>query len=199
MRRTIVTCLGLLLASLVAVGCGQFGKTYTGSSAKPSNTETTPSITDKQFTAAERKEAGCGEIEDLPDLGNDHVDTPVKYTENPPASDNHNPVPLDWGVYDDEQKTERWVHNLEHGHVVVLHKGLSKSEVGEIKAARDKSPYHLLIIPRKANPKDGVYIMAWRHRLYCKDFSEAALEEMRELYLDQGPELLTNDPMAEEK
>ncbi len=47
----------------------------------------------------------------------DHV-----YVNNPPASGPHYPVWASYGVHDEEPPLERgqWVHNLEHGGIVVL-------------------------------------------------------------------------------
>ncbi len=67
----------------------------------------------------------CGPGIDSP--GNDgqiHViePTPVSYAHNPPASGNHWPLwDTSWGTYPTPLPRERWVHNLEHGGVVLLY------------------------------------------------------------------------------
>jgi kynureninase len=48
-------------------------------------------------------------------------------------------------------------------------------------------------MPRKKNPKDGVYLTAWTAQMYCKKPSKAALQHMIDEWRDQGPELFTND------
>jgi hypothetical protein len=45
----------------------------------------------------------------------DHV-----YAANPPASGPHYPVWASWGVHDDVVERGLWVHNVEHGGVVLL-------------------------------------------------------------------------------
>jgi hypothetical protein len=58
-----------------------------------------------------------------------HIAPPAKvqYDHNPPTSGCHyslggnNPAPIQPGVYDQEIDAEYWVHNLEHGYVVVLY------------------------------------------------------------------------------
>ena len=45
----------------------------------------------------------------------------IQYVNNPPSSGNHYPSPKPWGVYTDPIVPGYWVHNLEHGGVVVLY------------------------------------------------------------------------------
>lgn len=45
----------------------------------------------------------------------DHV-----YTANPPASGPHYPIWSGWGIHDDVVERGQWVHNLEHGGIVLL-------------------------------------------------------------------------------
>jgi len=63
------------------------------------------------------------DVSAVPDEGRFHVDycTPVVYMHNPPASGNHWPWHADWGVHDEVVPRESWVHNLEHGGVVLLY------------------------------------------------------------------------------
>ena len=61
----------------------------------------------------------------VPNEGATHLPegTPVKYGANPPASGSHWPAPNPWGVFlDPPIPRERWVHNLEHGGVVLLYR-----------------------------------------------------------------------------
>jgi hypothetical protein len=67
-------------------------------------------------------DCGAG-IESVPDEGAVHVPmgTPVSYMHNPPASGNHWPMPAPWGVHTEVVPREWWVHNLEHGGIVLLY------------------------------------------------------------------------------
>jgi hypothetical protein len=62
-------------------------------------------------------------VEKVPDEGNMHVafGTPIVYQHNPPASGPHWPFPAPWGVHPEIVPPEWWVHNLEHGGVVLLY------------------------------------------------------------------------------
>lgn len=67
----------------------------------------------------------CGPGVDHPPFeGANHVPdgTPVAYQANPPASGDHAEVwQTPWGPYDMPVPRERWVHNLEHGGIVLLY------------------------------------------------------------------------------
>ncbi|MCW2926567.1 MAG: hypothetical protein JWM86_535 [Thermoleophilia bacterium] len=202
MRRTQLFLL-LVLATFVAAGCGEFGQRYEGDDSKDSGNDTTEKlITDEEFTAAVAKRDGCDEeAEEFESEGNDHVDISesVTYKQNPPMSGNHwndpsVPAPADYGFYDATQRDEATVHNLEHGHIVITHKGLSDDAVDTLKGQWNKNDYHLLVEPRKKNPKDGVFYSAWTAQLFCKKPSAAALQYMIDNFRDQGPELFTDDP-----
>ncbi len=60
--------------------------------------------------------------EAVPDEGWTHVNTEEElvYEHNPPASGPHFPVWASWGVHDDVVNRGNWVHNLEHGGIVLL-------------------------------------------------------------------------------
>ena len=59
----------------------------------------------------------------VPDEGMFHVPfgTPVMYKHNPPASGLHWPNYATWGVHKEIVPREMWVHNLEHGAIVLLY------------------------------------------------------------------------------
>ena len=194
MRRTAITLIALGTAMLVAAGCGQFGKRYSPEK-KQSDTKV---ISTKPFDAAARKAGGCGTIETVKVTGRgDHstsLDEKIKYSVNPPTSGRHYQTPLDWGVYDTEERTEKFVHNQEHGHIVITYKGLTGAEKQQLLSYVQRDPFHLVVLPRSKNPKNGVYLTSWEGRLYCRKPSAPALQEFVKQYRDQGPELFMNDP-----
>jgi hypothetical protein len=58
-----------------------------------------------------------------PDAGHQHVaiGTPVQYDTNPPCAGDHWPIWATWGVHADAVPPEYFVHNLEHGGVVLVY------------------------------------------------------------------------------
>jgi hypothetical protein len=57
------------------------------------------------------------------DAGHNHVSigTPVQYDTNPPCAGDHWPVWAVWGTHMDPVPAEYFVHNLEHGGIVLLY------------------------------------------------------------------------------
>lgn len=194
MRRNMLTIVSAIALAALVAGCGQFGKQY-----NPPSTNTKAKVISSQpFDAAARKAAGCGTIETVKVSGRgDHstsLDEKVKYTENPPTSGRHYQQPLDWGIYNNEQRAEQFVHNQEHGHIVITYKGLTAAEKSTLISYVKRDAFHLVVLPRSANPKKGVYFTSWEGRLYCRKPSAPALQAFVKQYRDQGPELFMNDP-----
>ena len=84
--------------------------------------------------------------------------TPIEYSSNPPSSGEHYPNWADFGVYDFALPRGFWVHNLEHGAVVVTYNCRSgcESEVATAKlwlaglapdAACPAGPPRILLVP----------------------------------------------------
>lgn len=202
MRRTPLFLL-IVLAMFVAAGCGEYGQRYEGDDNKDSSNDTSEDIvTEAEFTKAVAERDGCDDskAEEFESEGNDHVDASesVTYKQNPPMSGDHwndpsAPAPVEWGLYDTTQRDEALVHNLEHGHLVITHKGLSDSDFDTLKAHWKRADYHLLVQPRDKNPKKGVFYTGWTAQLYCKKPSAEALQYMIDNFRDQGPELFTDD------
>jgi hypothetical protein len=196
--RRISLLLVVLSALLVAAGCGQFGKQYTGSDKSNSSATNEQKITTKPFDEAAAKAAGCDsdKAKQFESEGRGHttdIKEAVKYKNNPPHSGNHYQVPADWGFYDTTLPDVQTTHNLEHGHILIQWKGLSDADQKALKDQWHKNEYHLLVEPRDKNPKKGVYYTAWTEQLYCKHPSAEALQYMIDNFRDQGPELFTTD------
>lgn len=92
----------------------------------------------------------------------DHV-----YQANPPASGPHYPVWAGWGVHDDVVERGLWVHNLEHGGIVVLigDSASSNAEI-EARAGFDRIPvdedcgHSRALLTRDPQLRDSVAVVA---------------------------------------
>jgi hypothetical protein len=87
----------------------------------------------------------CGAFEwHPPEQGFMHVNvgTQVSYDTNPPASGDHYGVWVAWGSWQTPAPPEYWVHNLEHGGVVLLYKCASAcpATVAALQAVIDALP-----------------------------------------------------------
>jgi hypothetical protein len=131
----------------------------------------TPQAQDQPVSAAAleagRKEAGSSGVKTYPEAGHDHIKVnqqPRNWNSNPPTSGDHLENPLPPGVYDSDQDMRALVHNMEHGYVVILYKGIPADQVDQLRAfaeARDGSK--LVLAPWSGLEKDGVALAAWRN------------------------------------
>ena len=99
--------------------------------------------------------------------GQDHIapnEQPDNWNSNPPTSGDHLQNPLPPGVYDSEQDMRALVHNLEHGHVVILYRGIPADQVDQLRQfveARDGSK--LVLAPWSGLESNGVALTAWQN------------------------------------
>jgi hypothetical protein len=117
--------------------------------------------------AAARQEAGSQGVKTFPNAGRNHIaanQQPSNWNSNPPTSGDHLGTPLPPGVYDNEQDPRALVHNMEHGYVVILHKGLPADQVEQLTSfvkARDGSK--LILAPYSGLDSNGVALAAWQN------------------------------------
>lgn len=175
-----------LIALLVLVGCA----------ACASEDEPKPS--------AEPVCTSCGDCEqELTIESATHVTEPVAYPDYPPAGGNHFTCWAAWGAYDEPVVTERWVHNLEHGGVVLLY-GCDPEEDEECALARAFfdafAREHAFGFSTPKEPgkimKTRFAALAWGVRLETDCFDEAAFRAFYDAHADQAPESLSIDPPA---
>jgi hypothetical protein len=136
-------------------------------------------------------------IRQQPDEGRDHVPagSPIHYRNELPSSGPHYPSPDLWGVYGEPVAPGYWVHNLEHGGIVVLYNcptGCSEI-VAELAEAYRTFPngefgeVKLLIAP-DPTLRYQVVAIAWN---WVAEFTKFNVDDLRRFYLDhgeQGPE-----------
>lgn len=140
----------------------------------------------------------------IPNEGAEHVaaGTQVEYAANPPASGSHwssadPPAPVEPGFYVDALEEEQWVHNIEHGYVVILYdcKGeCDEALLSSLADFFDAAPpsetfdYAKLVIA----PYDGLPFaltaVAWDVQLHLETFDADTLLAFFEKYQDEGPE-----------
>jgi hypothetical protein len=117
--------------------------------------------------AAGRKAAGSTGVKTYPEAGRQHLSgnqQPSNWNSNPPTSGDHLGTPLPPGVYDNEQDMRALVHNLEHGYVVILYKGIPEDQREELtKFAEARSGSKLVLAPWSGLDADGVALTAWRN------------------------------------
>jgi Protein of unknown function (DUF3105) len=117
--------------------------------------------------AAGLKAAGSEGVKTFPEAGRNHIPAsqqPKNWNSNPPTSGDHLATPLPAGIYDNEQDMRALVHNLEHGYVVILYKGISEDQREELtKFVDQRKGSKLVLAPWSGLDSDGVALVAWRN------------------------------------
>jgi hypothetical protein len=162
-----------------------------GSDTDPRSDDFTPRIVSSEACDA------CGGdcvIEHLVYPARYHVTAAVDYPEVPPAGGPHNRCWADWGVHDAPVEDDNWVHNLEHGGVVLLWNcpdgcDADVAAIDAFATARDKT----VTTPYDALPtRFGV--VAWEWRMLTGCFDESATTAFYDAHVDKAPESSSSMP-----
>ncbi len=140
----------------------------------------------------------------IPNEGAAHVSVgqQVSYQTNPPASGPHwsqgGMAPAAAGFYETAVEEEQWVHNLEHGYVVLLYdcRGTCPSTLlNDLQDFFDSAPPSDVFGTTKmvVAAYDGLPFLltavAWDRQLHLETLDEATLLDFYDRHVDQGPEL----------
>jgi hypothetical protein len=135
--------------------------------------------------------------EELPIEGFTHVPigTDVAYQSNPPSSGNHYPVWADYESYTTTVARGYWMHNLEHGAVVLLHRPDAGSDVIDaLRAAYEAIPLdpkcthrRTVLTPDPLMPQPFA-VVAWGFRMLCDAVDQAAILDFVAQHRDHGRE-----------
>lgn len=193
--------IGILCLALLGAGCGDDGR---GSAGRGGAGGGPP---DAAPVDASAPQGPCNAVTaELPEAGFAHVavGTPLTYSSNPPASGDHFPAWARWGAHDTVIERGFWLHNLEHGGVVLLHRceGACPEVSGalaEVAMARPQDPLcpsplrsRLLVTP---DPLLDVPVAAaaWR-RIYRADcVDRPSLEAFIDASYGKGREAICAD------
>ncbi|MBI3834347.1 MAG: DUF3105 domain-containing protein [Planctomycetes bacterium] len=139
----------------------------------------------------------------IPNEGHNHVPVgqQVTYQANPPASGPHwsaaGVAPVAAGVYQSALEEEQWVHDLEHGYVVLLydcHGTCPPGLLNDLQALFDAAPPSATFGDTKLviTPYDGLpfsfTVVAWDWQLHLKTLDQQAVLDFYGEHVDQGPE-----------
>lgn len=139
----------------------------------------------------------------IPNEGAAHVpvNEQVDYDANPPASGPHwsagGIAPVAAGVYEEALEEEQWIHNLEHGYVVILFDCRGPCQptfIEQLDELFEAAPPSEMFGNTKLviSPYDGlpfaIAAVAWDHQLHLESFDQETLLEFYGTYVDQGPE-----------
>lgn len=132
-----------------------------------------------------------------PNRGQQHIETntPIPYEEYPPTSGPHWPVVARWGTYGQEVPAEVFVHNLEHGGIVLLYNcappcpdvvrqieaiypTLPKSKFGHVK----------VVVSPNGKIKTRFALLAWTRLDEFDRFDRERFLRFVQAWQDKGPE-----------
>jgi hypothetical protein len=188
-----------IVAVVVAVVAGGSGDSKDKPKPAPSNTVPIPAQKITNLNAA-AKAAGCT-LRSFTPTANDrqHVEGTVQYKQNPPVFGPHNPVWAADGDYVGQgaPPTEKLVHPLEHGRVIIWYKPtLPQREISQLETLFSEpmegkpEGYKQILVERPSLP-GAVAASAWGQQLVCPKFSDQvfdAIRTFRVAYVDKGPE-----------
>ncbi len=180
-RRTRLIFIGLAVAILIAAAAIGIGFIMSGGDDSGGDAVTQGDCTSQTFDALE-----ASHVEELPG--------DYEYNSLPATSGLHNPVTAIWNLYDQPVPQINYVHNLEHGGVVIQYG--SEVPAGDIAALADwyaQDTRGLIIAPfseefEEEDPTLAGEIVAasWTHLLRCGSFDEEALSDFSDDY--RGPQ-----------
>jgi hypothetical protein len=128
--------------------------------------------------------------------GAPHLSGPIDYPIKPPPGGPHNPCWGEWGVHDKPLAAENWVHNLEHGGVVLLYRCPEHcdSEVADLSDFVASHPR--TVLTEYDELKTRFAAIAWGYRLLMDDLDLDAIGQFYIAHFDHGPESIDSPPPA---
>lgn len=134
---------------------------------------------------------GDCQLQTFPALEARHVaKLPEEYEYNsvPATSGLHNPQTAIWNLYDQPVPQINYVHNLEHGGVVVQYgSDVPQTDVSQIADWYQEDTRGLIVAPLAAafeeeDPTlaDQIVVTSWTHMMRCNSFDEGAFDDFIE-------------------
>lgn len=124
-----------------------------------------------------------------------HTTMPV-YTDLPPAGGQHDPCWAEYVTYDHAIAPGHWVHNLEHGAVVLVYACPTDCATEVAALAAFQSSHARVVVAPYPDMAPGFAFLAWGHRLVAPELDEDALSRFYDAHFDRAPESVSAGPPA---
>lgn len=144
----------------------------------------------------------CGGIcgtDEVPALSRTHVEGEVAYVASPPAGGDHDACWAPWAASATELRPENWVHNLEHGGIVLLYApDASAEDIDALTGFLDSHPAGRVVVTPYADGMDlagaRFAAVAWEHRLMLGCVDLDAIGAFYDTWSGRGPEDTMSSP-----
>lgn len=132
----------------------------------------------------------------VPDEGRTHVPegSAIQYKSYPPASGTHYPSPTAAGFYPNALPEGTFVHNLEHGYIVILYKPtVDQATMQQLKQAVQDFPKSKfgtvkLVVAPYDKMDTPITALAWDWKQPLESFDRDQLVQFYRAHVDRGPE-----------
>ena len=137
-----------------------------------------------------------------PDQGQKHIqqgESHEAYNSDLPSSGPHyanNTAPAQWGIYTSELTPEVYLHNQEHGGVVIAYSPtlLNEEQIKQLQnlfappyETKDFQPRKFILMPREKNTKP-IQLAAWRYTLDLDTYDEDKIKTFFSQRAGKAPE-----------
>lgn len=125
-----------------------------------------------------------------------HTTDDVDYALSPPSGGDHDPCWAEWGVHTEEVRPENWLHNTEHGGIVLLYRpDAPQADVDALTAWVGAQPPGRALLTPYSDPMDRPYAaVMWGARLQTDCVDTASLDAFFAVNVGQAPEDTISDP-----
>ena len=123
-----------------------------------------------------------------PALGNLHLTQGQvfdNYNSNPPTSGPHDPVPVNWGIYDEPQLKEKLVHSMEHAGVVIWYNCPDCEDlINNLKGVAQGylNQGRRIVMTPYSDMDTGIAITSWTRLDRMTDFDEVRIQRFIEAH-----------------
>jgi hypothetical protein len=126
-----------------------------------------------------------------------HDNGPIHYAEAPPSAGTHHGCWWPEGTFDTAVPTSRFVHNLEHGWLILAYDCPSgcAADVAALEKAGKASGRRTIVTPFKGADA-RIVAVAWEHRLLLDCVDEAAIVAFAKQWCPLAPEQVDVGPSA---
>lgn len=123
-----------------------------------------------------------------------HTEAPYSHDGKPPAGGDHNACWGTWGVHAEPLAPERFIHNLEHGGIVLTYNCPDGCEVEKLWLESFASDNELVVVTKYPELATRFGLSAWNARAYSDCLDAAFVRDFYARRVDRGPERFSRPP-----